>query len=524
MPDEPIPFGDDPLPPSPHPSDTESFETAEPIPVPSPSSTSRTAPHSDETESALLGACLLDAGETADAAISRGITSGSFHNPEHASIFAAITHLRSKNLPLDVSSLIHSLSRRLPSAPQILSRIAGTAPQTTAHTSAHIDLILDLQQRRDFIFASLRLSEAAFDLSQPLAETAHPILERLSQADQPALRDRYQSRIFNFACPPERATPRILLSGHSISSPGNLTNIIAQAKAGKTTFISAIIASSITAAQGISDRDTLSLTAEPPNGQILIHVDTEQSPFDHDQLVRLSLRRAGVESIPPWIHSYSLAGFTAQELRQTLHELLRRASRSNGIYAVILDGAADFVNDVNDPGECNPFVAELHSLAIEYNCPIINVVHENPGQDFGKMRGHLGSQLERKAESNLRLRKQDETTVVFSEKMRRAPILEKDGPRFRWDNQAKMHLSVASAGNVKDDLKRDKLRDMAAAVFEHLSKPSARYGEFLKAFQEVRKISPSYAEDKFSEMKHLGVVQKDIIGFWRLSDTPKQNG
>ena len=39
----------------------------------------------------------------------------------------------------------------------------------------------------------------------------------------------------------------------------------------------------------------------------------------------------------------------------------------------------------------------FHQLAIEYDCVFMTVLHENPNSDFGKTRGHLGSQLSRKA-------------------------------------------------------------------------------------------------------------------------------
>ena len=251
---------------------------------------------------------------------------------------------------------------------------------------------------------------------------------------------KLEARIFDHASELSEPVARFLINGKAICTPGNLTNIIAQAKAGKTATIAAAIAAAICAGTG-EERDTLGISATNPSSQILLHIDTEQSIYDHHQLILRALRRAGVEAPPAWLRSYALAGFSAVELRRALVIKMKEAA-TGGIFAVIIDGTADLVVDVNDSGECNSFVAELHGLAIEYDCPIINVVHENPGQNAGKMRGHLGSQLERKAESNLRLSKDDQVTVIFSEKMRKAPILECDGPRFEWSDEAGMHVSV----------------------------------------------------------------------------------
>ena len=480
-------------------------------------------PASRDAETALIGCCLLDGESTADLCTARGVTHAAFTTPLNQLLWTTITALRLSKQP----ALLETVSADLQSRGKLTAEAASSLAQivsysaTTAAVPQLIDSVLQAERRRDTVHAARVLLAQAEDPSSEIDQALHEAQSRLTRASESAkgkIADRLKSRSFDLSNPPDEAPARILINARPVCSPGNITNLIAQAKAGKTAFTSALIAAAIVADAELQDRDTLGVTATAPGTLNLLHIDTEQSPFDHDQLIRLCLRRAGVATPPKWLRSYALAGFNAKDLRLSLTALLAQFSRDGGLYAVILDGAADFVDDVNDPGECNPFVAELHHLAIEHNCPIITVVHENPGQDFGKMRGHLGSQLERKAESNLRLRKTEEVTTVFSEKMRKAPILEKDGPRFKWSNADSMHVSCVSLGTTKDDAKRDKLRDFAQAVFEHLGKSSARYAEFLKSMQEIRKISSSYAEDKFGEMKRLEVLSKDLMGCWHISE------
>lgn len=324
---------------------------------------------------------------------------------------------------------------------------------------------------------------------------------------------RLQSRRFNHAVAPVEPTPRFLINNASVCTPGNLTNIIAQAKAGKTAEIAAMVAAAICAEQCRTDRDTLGITATAPGSKRLIHFDTEQSPFDHDQLVRRMLRRAGVGEPPAWLDSYGLAGFSAAELRRVLMLTMKEAQANGGVFAVIIDGTADLVVDVNDAAECNTFVAELHALAIEHDCPIVNVVHENPGQDGGKMRGHLGSQLERKAESNLRLRKSEEITVVFSEKMRKAPILEKDGPRFCWSDEAAMHISAPSSGTLREADSVADLRELAEEVFEG---GRLRYADACEKIEKARRVGEKAGEKWFTRMKKANVIHNVGVGFWEI--------
>lgn len=315
--------------------------------------------------------------------------------------------------------------------------------------------------------------------------------------------------------------PSFFINGRAICTPGNLTNIIAQAKGGKSAFNGAMISAAI-CAELVTKRDTLGITATAPGQKQLVHIDTEQSPFDHDQLIRRALRRAGVTQEPSWLASYALAGLSPDKLRESLRHLMQLAEYEGGVYAVMIDGAADMVNDVNDAAECNGFVAELHALAIKFDCPIINTVHENPGQDLGKMRGHFGSQLERKAEANLRLKKTEETIVVFSEKMRRAPILERDGPRFKWSDEAGMHVSVESVGQSKDDAKRADLIDLAAEAFD--GKRSMKFTDITVAIENARRCSKRTAERKVGEMKRLNVISLQGFDLYALTaDKPPTN-
>ena len=328
---------------------------------------------------------------------------------------------------------------------------------------------------------------------------------------------RLHARRFDFAAGPAEPIPRFLINGRSVCTAGNLTNIIAQAKAGKTAVVAAFIAAAICAEYGDTERDTLGITATAPSSKRLIHFDTEQSIFDHDQLVRRAMRRAGVDTPPAWLDSYSCAGFSAAELRQSLTRTMTDAQANGGVFAVIIDGTADLVNDVNDAKECNPLVSELHALAIKHDCPIINIVHENPNGTAGKMRGHLGSQLERKAESNLTLTKSDGITVIFSEKMRKAPILKKDAPRFRWCDKAADHVSCETAGSLREADSLADLRDLADEVF---SGTTLRHGEACEKIEKARRVGKKAGEKWFTLMRKGNVIYNIGMGVWGINAAP----
>lgn len=320
-----------------------------------------------------------------------------------------------------------------------------------------------------------------------------------------ALRERIAAREWGVMPEPTKPIPRFSVAGVPISTPGNLTSIFAQAKTGKSSLIAAQIAAAIVAEFVIEGRDCLSVTAAEPAGRALLHIDTEQSTYDHFQLIKRALQRAGIEECPAWLRSFGLAGYGPKELVAVVRILAEEEAAKNGIFAIVIDGIADLVSDVNAADECNALIAELHDIAIRHDCPILCVVHENPAQTTGKQRGHLGSQLERKAETNLRLKKDGETTVVYAEKTRGAPILEKFGPRFQWDEEAGMHVSVSTAATAVEDAKTAELRELAE---ECITDDAISYSELRQRVAAARGWGLKTAEKRIGAMAKAGVIRK----------------
>lgn len=297
-----------------------------------------------------------------------------------------------------------------------------------------------------------------------------------------------KQRRFDPAIEPPPFKPVYSLSGIPISTPGNVAVIAAQPKAGKSSFIGALLAASLIPEK--ADQDCLGVEARPNAGRAIIHFDTEQSPEDHWRMLRRVMQRAEVSSLPPWLHSYCLTGYTAKECLELVKLGIANASEQhNGVFSIIIDGVADLVSDVNDPTECNALVAELQSLAIQYQASLVSVIHYNPGGN-GKTRGHLGSQLERKAETNLQLEKKGEVVEVFSTKQRRAPILRGKGPSFTWSDDAGMHVSQTQIAKPSE-------LELRVQTFIPEALPSGRpmrYTELRDNLARVAGIEPKTAE------------------------------
>jgi hypothetical protein len=324
--------------------------------------------------------------------------------------------------------------------------------------------------------------------------------------------------------PPPAEEPRFWVGGVPVSTPGNLTVIVAQRKAGKSAFTAAMMASVM--ARG--DGDFLGVKAAGNfDGKAVVHFDTEQSAADHHNLIERTRRRAGLARTPSWLHSYCLTGVGPIKALAYIRSAIRRCGKLHrGVYAVVIDGVADLVADVNDPVASNDLTAQLMSIAAKHECPIISCLHLNPVSPNGnptKGRGHLGSQLERKAETVLVLENHEDTITVRSTATRKAPVTDAIGPCFRWSESAGMHVSCERLPSEK----HLKLMDDAVPVLEAFSeRPGMPYGDLKSTITDVLNVGPATAERRIRSYIKAGLVVKGPAGIYtrgRCTDLPSHH-
>lgn len=326
---------------------------------------------------------------------------------------------------------------------------------------------------------------------------------------------RIEARGLNLSEPIPRPEDRFSIAGKGICTPGNLTAIVADSGVGKSAFLGAFIAAVEVTESDKANCDTLRVTAsKPTEGAVVIYIDTEQSAHDHQEVFSRALRRAKFNEggEPRWLVTHALADLPIHDLRRGIRLLAEHYAPN--IHSVILDGGADFLADINDLRESNEFVAELQSLAIEIGAPIISVIHCNPGSDFGKGRGHFGSQFDRKAESVLHLTRSGEVTKVKSKKSRRAPITDADGVAFVWSDEAMMHVTAESPAKAKAKAKRDNLRQLMEQVFA--GKQSLRSTQLKELVTREKSCRNSTADTQRKAAVDGGIIGTNEIGEYVL--------
>jgi hypothetical protein len=487
----------------------------------------KTMPFSAEAEAGLLGSIIVDPASVIPDCIEAAITPNFYYDLQNAALYRTLLDLHSRKLPIDISVIAEELKQ----APEfeghnvftILSRVTETA-STTAHARYFIEKVREQAVLRQIIRESTRNVEDAYNYTTDLPALVSSVESRMRWSEAISGTPEIIAELEASRYDPTRRLPDVapvfMLGKVPVFTRGNLSTITAQSKSGKSSFLAGVLAS--TFRDPDHGGDTFTVTSENPKGFAVIHFDTEQHGKHHERMMDSVMRRSGAPSLPSWFYSYARKGTSPAKLRTQLEALLKRRRRTHGgIHSVHLDGIADFCLDVNDPKETNPLITWLEKLAVDYDCTIILVLHLNPvgkADSVQKARGHLGSQLQRKCETDIRLKKDaSDITTVFTDPMgtRGEPVFEKDGPKFKWDADAKMHMSCRAAEDEKMLEKRGQLREFVEEVFDRAGQKSLRYSDFIKAIESTG-VSPKRAEARFTELKKCSVVSKDMLGFWHL--------
>lgn len=191
--------------------------------------------------------------------------------------------------------------------------------------------------------------------------------------------------------------PTILLVGETpVATLGNFSATIGKAKAKKTFNVTAIVAAAL------KNGRVLNYTATfPDEKRTILYFDTEQS-FSHCHLVlQRALKMAGlpIDTQPDNLRFYHLREIPKPSDRVTF--IGECIARTSGLGLVIVDGIRDLIPDINKSDDASEIIGRFMQWTSEYNIHIHTVLHQNKGDD--NSRGHLGTELDNKAETILRV-------------------------------------------------------------------------------------------------------------------------
>lgn len=208
--------------------------------------------------------------------------------------------------------------------------------------------------------------------------------------------------------------PVIARYGMTIGSEGNLSAIVGEAKS-KKSFLCTAIVGDLLKVPGMTAQEN---GFQRRIGRVL-WVDTEQSALHVRKIARRITHLTGWND-PTTIHPLMKLYALREEPPKERMSILRQAIEAWRPKLVVIDGIADLQYNTNDLEESERIVMELMALSSIYSCHILSVLHTNPNSD--KARGHVGSSLQRKAETVLYVHKVGERSVVEPQFCRNEPF------------------------------------------------------------------------------------------------------
>ena len=319
--------------------------------------------------------------------------------------------------------------------------------------------------------------------------------------------------------PPDASKSVIAVNGVPLGTQDNLFCITGGEGTGKSNYIAAILAGTL-GAERLDAEQTLGLEVTPnPKGLAVLHYDTEQSEAQLHKNLGKTLRRASLTAVPEFYHSLYLASLSRKDRLKLIRESMDLFHHKHGgIHLVVIDGIADLIRSANDETESIAIVDELYRLAGIYNTCIICVLHFVPNGI--KLRGHIGSELQRKAAGILSIEKDEnpEFSVVKALKVRDGSPLDVPMTLFGWDKALDMHVYRGEKSKEdKDKRKSNELHAVVRGAFHSATRLS--YQQLCEILMRELDIKDRTAKKYIAYMKEQGILIQDSQGNYQQRKT-----
>lgn len=318
--------------------------------------------------------------------------------------------------------------------------------------------------------------------------------------------------------PPDISKSVVAVNGVPLGTQDNLFCITGGEGTGKSNYVGAILAGTL-GEERLPIEKTLGLeiTANP-KGLAVLHYDTEQSEAQLHKNLGKTLRRASLTAVPEFYHSLYLASLSRKDRLKLIRESMDLFHhRYGGIHLVVIDGIADLIRSANDETESIAIVDELYRLAGIYNTCIICVLHFVPNGI--KLRGHIGSELQRKSAGILSIEKDDnpEYSVVKALKVRDGSPLDVPMMLFGWDKAEDMH--VYRGEKSKEDKEKRKTDELIAVIKEAFRNSfKLTYQELCEVLMREMEIKDRTAKKYIAYMKEQRILAQDTNGNYQKGE------
>lgn len=321
----------------------------------------------------------------------------------------------------------------------------------------------------------------------------------------------------NYENPPDKSKTVVSVNNVPLGTYDNLFCVTGGEGTGKSNYVSAIIAGTLLPENSGTSPDLLGLEVCPnTKNKVVLHYDTEQSEYQLHKNIGKTLRRVGIDYMPDFYRPVFLAALSRKERLQLIKDSMDLYHhRFGGIHLVVIDGIADLIRSANDETESIAIVDELYRLAGIYNTCILCVLHFVPNGI--KLRGHIGSELQRKSAAILSIEKDENPalSVVKALKVRDGSPLDVPMMLFGWDKEKEMHVYRGEKSQEdKEKRKHTELSQIAKEVFRLHERLS--YNELATQIMQTVDVKDRTAKNYISYMKTNEIISQDNNNLYHI--------
>lgn len=315
-------------------------------------------------------------------------------------------------------------------------------------------------------------SKMKFEPIQLIPESVEKIVDLGQKLSQ------YEIKASDKIPPPEVA---LKIENAIIGTLGNILSIIGKAKSRKSFFIGMAVSASVAKNNVISV-----LTNELPATQRnVLYFDTEQGKYHVQKALKRICTITGTTE-PTNLNTYGLRALNPIE-RAELIEYAIYNTPNLGI--VFIDGIKDLITSINDEEQATMIVSKLMKWSEEKNILIVTVLHQNKGDN--NARGHIGTELNNKAETVLSVSKSSDNEMVSIIQAEMCRNLEPESFAFEIDQNGIPYVSDYAIDNKptkklsKKELYELYKYEIVIDIFATTTDLGIGYGQLLDHFKRA---------------------------------------
>jgi hypothetical protein len=318
---------------------------------------------------------------------------------------------------------------------------------------------------------------------------------------------QYEINAVDVIPPPEVA---LKIGNANVGTLGNILSIIGKAKSRKSFFIAMAIAVSVS-------KDTifnLFKNELPKHQSTILYFDTEQGKYHVQLALKRICKLIGVRE-PHNLKVYGLRALNPIERAELIEYAIYNTS---GLGIVFIDGIKDLITSINDEEQATMIVSKLMKWSEEKNILITTVLHQNKGDN--NARGHIGTELNNKAETVLSISKSTDNEMVSIVSPEMCRNIEPESFAFEIDENGIPYISdyqfdtKPAKRMSKKELFETFKNEIVLDIFATSTELGIGYGQLLDHFKRAflnkttETIGEMYSKDYIKDLIETSYVIK----------------